>query len=67
MEAVEDGEWHGHVADDGPRPEAEEVQLLGVGVRARGLERVDAPHGEVTDEKKGDHFSSRLVAHLVDM
>ena len=34
VEAVEYGQRHGHVADDGPRPEAEEVQLVGMGVRA---------------------------------
>ena len=64
MEAVEDCQWHGHVTDDGPRPEAEEVQLLGVRVRAGSLERVDAPHGQVTDQQESDHLPAGLVPHL---
>ena len=67
MEAVEDGERHGHVTDDSPRPEAEEVQLLRVRVRARRLERVDTPHGQVTDQQEGHHLSTRLVPHLMNM
>ena len=48
----------------GPGPEAEEVQRVRVGVRARRLEHVDAPDGQVADEQEGDHLPTGLVAQL---
>ena len=64
VEPVEDGQRHRHVTDDGPRPEAEEVQLVRVGVRAGRLEHVDAPEGQVTDQEKRDHLPTGLVTQL---
>lgn len=65
VEPVEDGQRHGHVRDDGPGPQAVEVQLYGMGVGARLLQRVDGPHGQVADQQERDDLAAGLPAYLV--
>lgn len=66
MEAVEDGERHGDVGDDGPGPVATiELDLDGVGVGPVRLKRVDGPHGEVAHQQKGHYFPPGLPLHLL--
>lgn len=49
MEPVENGQRHGHVRDDSPGPQAIEVELNGMGIGPGLLQRIDGPHGQVTD------------------
>lgn len=53
VEAIEDGQRHRHVRDDGPRPDSIKVKLRRVDVSSRCLESADRPHGEVAHEQKG--------------
>jgi len=41
--------------------------LNGVRVRPVCFERVDGPHGQVTDQKKGDNLTARFLLHLVSV
>jgi len=64
VEPVKDGERHGHVSDDGPSPEAVEVQLHRVRLGPRLLQRVDRPHGQVCHQQEGDQLAARFAADL---
>jgi len=65
VEPVEYRQWHGHVRDYGPRPQAVEVQLYGMRVGPRLLQRVDGPHGQVADQQERDDLPAGLLAYLV--
>lgn len=65
MEPVEYGQRHGHVSDDGPGPQTVEVQLNGMRVGPRLLQRVDGPHGQVADQQERDDLPAGLLANLV--
>jgi len=65
VEPVEDCQWHGHVRDYGPRPQAVEVQLYGMRVGPGLLQRVDGPHGQVADQQERDDLPAGLLAYLV--
>lgn len=62
---VEDGEWHGHMCDDGPGPQPIEVQLDRVWFCARFLQGIDGPHGKVRHQQEGHQFTPWLAADLV--
>jgi len=64
VEPVEDSERHADVCDDGPGPEAVEVQLHGVRLGPRLLQRVDRPHGQVGHQQEGDQLASGFAADL---
>lgn len=51
--------------DDGPRPQAVEMELDGVGLGARLLQGVDGPHGEVGHQQEGHELAPRLAADLI--
>lgn len=65
MEPVEYGQWHGHVRDDRPGPQAVEVQLYGMRIGPGLFQRVDGPHGQVADQQERDDFPAGLLADLV--
>lgn len=65
VEAVENGERHGDVRDDGPGPDSEEFEMLRSVLCVAFVQRVDGPHGHVGDEEEGDEFASRLAARLL--
>lgn len=65
METIEDRQWHGHVRNDRPRPEAVEVQLNRMTFRATLLQRTNRPHGQIGDQQKRDNLSAWLFAHLL--
>lgn len=65
VKPVEYGQWHGHVRDDGPRPEAVEVKLYGVRIGPRLLQCIDGPHGQVADQQERDDLPAGLLAYLV--
>lgn len=65
VEAVEDGERHGDVRDDGPGPDTVVVELGGVGVSTARLESADGPHGQVTDQEESYHFPARFPGELI--
>lgn len=65
MEPVEYGQRHGHVRDYGPGPQPVEVQLYGMRVGPRLLQRVDGPHGQVADQQERDDLPAGLLAYLV--
>lgn len=65
VEPVEYGQRHGHVRDDGPRPGPVEIQLYGMRVGARLLQRVDGPHGQVADQQERDDLAAGLLAYLI--
>lgn len=65
VEPVEYGQWHGHVRDYGPRPQAIEMELYGMRVSPGLLQRVDGPHGQVADQQERDDLSAGLFAYLV--
>lgn len=65
MESVEDGQWHGDVGYDGPRPEAVEVQLDWVRLGSGLLQRVDGPHGQIADQKEGHDLPSGFLSYVL--
>lgn len=65
VEPVEYRQRHRDVGDDGPRPKAVEVQLDGMRLGPRLLQRVDRPHGQIRDEEERDDLSSRLPSDLL--
>jgi len=65
VKPVEYGQRHGHVRDDGPRPQAVEVKLYGMRVGPGLFQRVDGPHGQVADQQERDDLPARLLAYLV--
>jgi hypothetical protein len=64
VEAVVDGQRHGHVRDDGPRPHAEEVEVRGPELGAILLEAVDGPHGQVGYQQERDQLPAGLASHV---
>ena len=65
MEPVEYRQRHRDVGDDGPRPEAVEVQLDRMRLRPRLLQGVDRPHGQIRDEEERDDLPPGLPSDLL--
>ena len=65
VEPVEDGQRHGDVRDDGPRPEAVEVQLHGVRLCPGLLQRVDRPHRQIRHQQERHDLPAWLPPDLL--
>lgn len=54
MESVEDGQRHWYVGNDGPGPDAIEIELRWVGISSGRLEGADCPHCKITHQEEGN-------------
>lgn len=61
MKAIEYGERHGNVGDDGPRPDAEESQMIRANPGTGFLQCVHRPQRYVDDYQEGDQLLTGLV------
>lgn len=61
VESIEYSERHGHVRDDRPRPDAEELQMIGTHAGPRLLQRVHRPQSDVDDDQEGDQLLAGFV------
>lgn len=65
MESVEDGQWHRHMRDYRPGPDAEEVQMRGSEGCLAFDQGVDEPDRHVCDQQESHQFPARLDAVLL--
>lgn len=65
MEAVEDGQWHWYVGDDGPGPDSIEIELCWMGICSWCFKGVDCPHSKIAHQQEGNlKVKLKLTIHI---
>lgn len=65
VEAIENGQRHWNVRDDGPCPQAVEIQLNRMTFGAWLFQRADGPHGQIGHQQKRDNLTAWFFAHML--